>query len=873
MTVAGIASAPVKVVDSSGMVRFDGPVTGSKILPGLARDRYTVTAGAVADYGPPLTVTADLSGGDGNATLTYSRLPGNGLSNSQVSGLLSGWTLGAADVYFERSTQPSVKGQVEASGAVRLPIPAAIGADGLGSFLANCTFNGVATNLNVQAGAYSDFRAYAPTGDLLGTIQEQLVSNGHDVWHIYSLEDANFDGVIHCGDVATTVKLDLKKGWNYAESTAPAAGQTSGAVLATLADDARTQLAFISAKPGVYMALDNPSLDIRAGAQLTRKATVYQTGNYTGTVQLATTVAGLSVEPRTLTLAPLGTLTVKPASSVHLDRVVAQQGLSRQSVATTLTFSAAADAQIHVAATADALTATDAAGNTVGSSPLKVNLSAPTVAGSASSVLLARGQTTPVSVDLGTQSQYIGPVEVSIQGLPAGVTAAARQTTFTGTSSYQNLTLNVSTAKEAASGLTKATLVVNAGGRITRSVLELTVQQPAVQVSFPGSTGPLHQGESRPVSVSVSGLYGFSGTTTLSLIGLPLGVSAAPLTVSVTAGTSTTANFVLVATADAALGATTPKVVDTDLSTNQTSPSFQLSVRPQVVALIGSNSQLASAHDGVWVLGTATYNSSAGSYQQTLTRYTKAGSAVSVVINPGYYGNGTLIATPSGDAVVISGTGAITRYQDDGSVKSTVTVAQSPYNPVTDAQGRLWSIGSSASGSGSALFRIDLATGQRTEVLATGTTGSITLFRDAAGAALYLSGLSSGVLTKIDFSTLARTDLTLPGVSQVQALAVAQDGTLWGVPSSYSSSGGLFRLNADGTLTGFSINGGKLAFDPATPTTLWSNNFYNGLTRFDTTSGTGTVLLDGSIDIVPNAAGGLWTETSENNAYGLSLVK
>jgi len=881
VTVTGVASAPVTVTNAASEVKFSGTVAGSKSLPGLALGIYTVTAGAVSDYAAPASTSADLSKGNGSATLNYTSLPGQGLSSSQITGTLPGWTFGAANVYFERGTQPTVKGEVDASGAVRLPIPAAIDSKALSSFLGDCTFNGVASNLNVQAGAYSDFRTYAQSGDLLGVVQEQLISNGHDVWHIYSAEDASFDGALRCGDTVTTVKLDLKKGWNYAEYTPVPSGQTSGAVLTTLAADARTQVAFISAKPGVYVALDNPSLDISAGAQLTRKVTVYQTGNYSGTVQLSTTVPGLSVEPKTLTLAPLGTLTLKPSGSVHLDRVVAQQGLTRQSIATTLTFSAAADAQVHVADVKDALVTSDTAGVTVGSTPLKVNLNAPTVTGSASDSGLSRGQTTSVNVSLFAQNQYTGAVQVSLEDLPTGFTASTGQTNFTATSSYQSVTLNVTTPSNAAVGSVKATLAVNAGGRITRTPVTLTVQQPAVQISFGGSDS-LHQGESKLVGVSVSSVNGFSGTTTLGLSGLPAGVTAAPLTVSVTPGTSTSANFTLVSTTDAALGRATLTVTDTDQASTQYPASFQLSVRPQLVALLSSAGQIASAHDGVWVLSTATYNSSTNNYQQTLTRYTKAGSAVTVSINPASYSynNGGLVSTPGGDAVVVSDT-TITRYQDNGAVKTTVTTSQNSYNPYTnsrpvaDNQGRLWSIGFSPNGGGSTLFSTDLSTGQRTAVLNIGSSNSYGLFRDTAGTALYLSGLTSGILTKIDFSTLARTDIATPGIFQVQALAVAQDGTVWGAGSNSFFSSPLFRLNSDGTVSTFSTSAGKLAFDTVSASTLWgSGSASGGVTKFDTSSGNGTTIVDSSAqDIVANASGGLWLETSEGNAYGLSLIK
>jgi hypothetical protein len=80
VTVAGVPSAPVRVVSAAGpvaagTVAFDGMVSGSKTLSALPRGQYTVTGGAVQGFVTPAAQMADLSRNDGQVTLTYTPVP------------------------------------------------------------------------------------------------------------------------------------------------------------------------------------------------------------------------------------------------------------------------------------------------------------------------------------------------------------------------------------------------------------------------------------------------------------------------------------------------------------------------------------------------------------------------------------------------------------------------------------------------------------------------------------------------------------------------------------------------------------------------------------------------------------------------------
>ena len=130
ITVTGVLNAPVKVTNSAGEVKFNDTVTGSKTLSTLPKDKYTVTGGAVANFVAPALVTADLSAGNGSATLTYTAQAGQALALDKIQGTLSDPLAKGADLTlfnnYTRDAQnyPTVLGTVTVGpdGSFALPL-------------------------------------------------------------------------------------------------------------------------------------------------------------------------------------------------------------------------------------------------------------------------------------------------------------------------------------------------------------------------------------------------------------------------------------------------------------------------------------------------------------------------------------------------------------------------------------------------------------------------------------------------------------------------------------------------------------------------------------------------------------------------------
>ena len=180
----------------------------------------------------------------------------------------------------------------------------------------------------------------------------------------------------------------------------------------------------------------------------------------------------------------------------------------------------------------------------------------PTIAASVSptSASVQQGQTTSFQVTA-VRTDYTGAINVTVSGLPTGVTVApvslpAGQTTTT---------VTVSASLSAAVGT--HSLTVTASGTGVASVtgtFELTVTAaPRVTLSLETANGEIEQGEQRSLGVTIGREGGFDGAVTIALEGLPSGVTASSPTI---AAGATSAQVLLTAASDAPLGTSTVTV-------------------------------------------------------------------------------------------------------------------------------------------------------------------------------------------------------------------------------------------------------------------------------------------------------------------------
>ncbi len=145
-----------------------------------------------------------------------------------------------------------------------------------------------------------------------------------------------------------------------------------------------------------------------------------------------------------------------------------------------------------------------------------------------------------ISVSATALNGFTGSVSVSLSGLPAGVTAAPSTLTLTpGTA--QNVTLTA--LASAAAGMATITFTGTSGTLSHTAMVALTVTAAAPPPDFTLTLSPTNLGltagaSGQAVSVTATALNGFTGSVSVSLTGLPTGVTASPSTLTLTPGTA-----------------------------------------------------------------------------------------------------------------------------------------------------------------------------------------------------------------------------------------------------------------------------------------------------------------------------------------------
>ena len=240
------------------------------------------------------------------------------------------------------------------------------------------------------------------------------------------------------------------------------------------------------------------------------------TGGGATTVSMSGLPSGVTVSPTTLSLTPgvALPLTMTAASSAP-------------ATTATVTFTTNVNGQSASTQASLSVTAATAADFSLGVMPASISLT-------------ANGTTNAVSVLATAQNGFSSNVQVSIAGLPTGVTAQPSSFTLTpGTAAIVTLTAPAGTA----AGSSTATLTGSSGALTHTASLPITViAPPPAQADFsiavsPQSLSLIIGGAGQPVQLTATALNGFSGTAAVAWSGLPAGVTANPASVSLTPGT------------------------------------------------------------------------------------------------------------------------------------------------------------------------------------------------------------------------------------------------------------------------------------------------------------------------------------------------
>lgn len=166
------------------------------------------------------------------------------------------------------------------------------------------------------------------------------------------------------------------------------------------------------------------------------------------------------------------------------------------------------------------LTVTGTSGSQSASTTMQLTIAAPSFTlSSYGGVTVGQGSSSTAYVNVNPAGGFSGSVNMSVTGLPSGVTASWSPNPTVG-----NATLKLTANSTAAVGTSTLTITGTSGALSATTTLSLTVAAPSFTVS--ANNFLLAQGTTGVTNVYASPVNGFSGNVTFSLAGLPNGVTA-----------------------------------------------------------------------------------------------------------------------------------------------------------------------------------------------------------------------------------------------------------------------------------------------------------------------------------------------------------
>ena len=474
---------------------------------------------------------------------------------------------------------------------------------------------------------------------------------------------------------------------------------TSGTLTAT------TNLALTITAPGFTLFATQSSLGIGQGSFGTEYIYVNSLNGFTGSVNLAVT-------------------------STLPGGVTASWGTNPTSGSSLLTLTASTSATIGQYS----LTITGTSGNLTATTTLSLGVYAPTFTLSASSVNIGQGTSASSYVYVNSLYGFTGNVNLSVSGLPSGVTASLAPNPTNG-----NSTLMLMASSSASTGLHTVTITGTSGSLTATTTLSLGIYAPTFTLS--ASSVNIGQGTSSTSYIYESPQYGFNGSVSLSVSGLPSGVTAS-FVPNPTTGSSI---LTLAASSSATVGQSTVTVTGTSGSLSATT-TFPLGVYAPTFTLSGPGT--VSVGQGTTTTSYASVNPQYG-FTGSVTLSVSGlptGVTASFTANP-TTGSSTLTLTASSSAPVGQYTATLTGTS--GSLTKSTTFSVGIYVPTFTLSASNLNLGQGSSGTsyiyvspeygftGSATLSVSgLPSGVTASFSPNPTSGSSTLTLTATSAAV-----------------------------------------------------------------------------------------------------------------------------------------
>jgi len=392
------------------------------------------------------------------------------------------------------------------------------------------------------------------------------------------------------------------------------------------------------------------------------------------------------------------------------------------------------------------------------------------ISGTPAAVSVLQGATASSAIAITPLSGFSDSVALSVSGLPSGVTAS-----FSAASATTSSVLTLTASATAAPGATTVIVSGKSGTLTSTFSLSVTVASPSsFTIAASPATIGLVQGNSAKSTITLSPVNGFTGSVTLTVSGLPVGVTAA-LTRGTTANTE---SLSFSASATATVGIVNVKVTGTsgDITESATIAltvtsvaTFSLTATPASVSVAqggsaassiavssqsGFSSPVAFTVSGLPAGVTAQFSAVTASGTSTLTfaASSSAASGPATVIVSGT--SGTLIKTAP-ISLTVTGTPSFTVGASPASVSVMAGGTASAAILVSAQNGFTGKVTLAVSG-----LPVGVTAAFASSPTAPGTTLTFTAAATAAaGTATFTVTGTSGTITK----TAALALLVLPG--------------------------------------------------------------------------------------------------------------
>ena len=890
VTLAGTTSAPVTILDGDAIL-LKSTVSERKTFTSLPKKSLTVVAGAVDGRGAPAPIKVDLSAGDSTANLAYGE---PSIEEGRVHGQLYGWTgiSNATLVAPAGNSWPSAPIGSDGNVSLTLPTPATgLSVSEIGNIFSGCSRNLSISDTTAKVRfAPSMYNVYTNgSSSAYGIVVERPTATrdsgkGSEYVHrMYADRPATVTGTAACGSssLSLSFSLELKAGWNVFRETVTgvdSSGRPNALTLSTSPAVTSSVLVFTKAAAGFTASLDNPYINLKAGDSATVNLTIHTSNDFSGPISLSLTEgnSGLTVSPSTINI-PAATTTAASTDSA----LMRAMNVSTRTVTTQLTIKADANATRGPRTTY--LRATG--GGVTRDLYLNVYISKPHFTTYVPSKVTV-APFTPGTLDISASSGdgFQDTVSYTLAGAPSGVSASPL--TLDLRHGYAYGTLNINAQPGTTPGTYTVQLVGTGGGITDTRSFELFIPAPTVDAQL--TPQPLYQGENTALSTTVTSRYGFQGNVTLSLEGLPSGVTlASSPTLEVLAGSSAAVNLNLSVSSDASTGVANVSLVATSGQTVTRTP-ITLSVRPQRYA-VGNRSTSSITVDTAghpWYLTRYSENT----YEAALGTLDSDGSPVLIKLGAYDYYSSRLVTGMDGN-VWFSVGNTLGKTNWDTRTVTTWTMPTTPSSLAVDAKGRAWMV---AYHNGStALHVYDTTTNQLTQVDASmAYSSSSSTLRTGRNGILSLiaipNGSSTPQLMTIDTTTEAINRYSVPGYTNLQGAFATTNGRVWVIGSTASGTRlGLFSP-ASGTVTLYEVPSDYSYYGYENSLTLNSAD-RPCLIRYSYEDGKAACFNTGSLSwattiftdvnyyntqaVAPSPAGGWWYGWYRNSMGYLTYVK